>query len=95
MELYLSTLRKEAFRNSFLYMGGGGGGGGGKLWNDLLEFVRNLSDIESIKRNYKMHKRVISSWWMLPWLTDPVWVIRSAHWCGLYILFGTYYWIMF
>ena len=88
MELYLPTLRKEAFRNSFMYMGG-------KLRNDLPEFVQNSSDIESFKRNYKMHKRIISSWWMMPWLMDPVWVIRSAHWCGIFcVLLGTYYWIM-
>ena len=33
MDLYLPTLRKEAYRNSFMYMGG-------KLWNDLPEFVQ-------------------------------------------------------
>ena len=71
MELYLPTLRKEAFRNSFMYMGG-------KLWNDLPEFVQNSSDIESFKRNYKMHKQIIRSRWMIPWLMDPVWVIRSV-----------------
>ena len=54
MELYLPTLRKEAFRNSFMYMGG-------RLWNDLPEFVQNSSDIEPFKRYYKMHKRIISS----------------------------------
>ena len=40
MELYLPTLRKEAYRNSFMYMGG-------KLWNDLPEFVQNSANIES------------------------------------------------
>ena len=78
MEFYLPMLRQEAFRNSFMYMGD-------KLWNYLPEFVQNSSDIESIKRNYKMNKRIISSWWMMPRLMDPVWVIRSAHWCGFFL----------
>ena len=54
MELYLPTLRKEAYRNSFMYMGG-------KLWNDLPEFVQNSANIESFKRNYKMSKLLINS----------------------------------
>ena len=55
MELYLPTLRKEAYRNSFMYMGG-------KLWNDLPEFVQNSANIESFKRNYKMSKLLMNSW---------------------------------
>ena len=55
MELYLPTLRKEANRNSFMYMGG-------KLWNDLPEFVQNSTNIESFKHNYKMSKLLINSW---------------------------------
>ena len=39
MEVYLPTLRKESYRNSFMYMGG-------KLWNDLPEFVQNSANIE-------------------------------------------------
>ena len=31
MELYLPTLRKESYRNSFMHMGG-------KLWYDLPDF---------------------------------------------------------
>ena len=54
MELYLPTLRKESYRNSFMYMGG-------KLWNDLSEFVQNSANIESFKRNYKMSKLLINS----------------------------------
>ena len=77
MELYLPTLRKGAFRNNFVYMGG-------KLWNNLPEFVKSSSDFESFKRNYKMHKRIISAWWMMPWLMDPVLVICSAHWCWFF-----------
>ena len=69
MELHLPKLRKDVSQNSFMYMRG-------KLWNDFPEFGQNSTDIESFKRNCKMHKRVISSWWMMPWLIDPVWVIR-------------------
>ena len=32
MDLYIPTLDKEAYRNSFTYMGG-------QLWNELPEFV--------------------------------------------------------
>ena len=55
MELYLPTLRKESYRNSFMYMGG-------KLWNDLPECVQNSANIEPFKRNYKMSKLLINSW---------------------------------
>ena len=40
-DLYLPTLRKEAYRNSFMYMGG-------KLWNDLPEFAQNFTNIDHI-----------------------------------------------
>ena len=55
MDLYLPTLRKEVYRNSFMYMVG-------KLWNDLPEFVQNSTNIESFKHNYRMYKRITSSW---------------------------------
>ena len=55
MDLYLPTLHKDAYRNSFMYMGG-------KLWNELPEFVQNSRNIESFKRNYRMYKVVINSW---------------------------------
>ena len=55
MDLNLPTLRKEAYRNSLMYMGG-------KLWNDLPEFVQNSTNIESFKHNYRMYKRITSSW---------------------------------
>ena len=45
-DLYLPTLRKEAYRNSFMYMGG-------KLWNDL--FVQISTNIDSFKHNYRMY----------------------------------------
>ena len=55
MDLYLPTLHKESYRNSFMYMGG-------KPWNELPEFVQNSRNIESFKRNYRMYKPVINSW---------------------------------
>ena len=54
MDLYLPTLHKAAYRNSFVYMGG-------KLWNELPESVQNSTNIESFKRDYKMYKLVINS----------------------------------
>ena len=54
MDLYLFALHKEAYRNSFMYMGG-------KLWNELPEFVQNSRKIESLKRNYGVYKLVINS----------------------------------
>ena len=53
MDSHLPTLRKEAYRNSFMYMGG-------KLWNDLPEFVQNSTNIESFKHNYRVYKRITS-----------------------------------
>ena len=44
MDLYLRTPHKEAYRNTFMYMGG-------KLWNELPEFVKNSRNIESFERN--------------------------------------------
>ena len=55
MDLYFPTLRKDAYRNNFMYMGG-------KLWNDLPEFVQKSTNIESFKHNYIMHKSITSSW---------------------------------
>ena len=55
MELYLPTLHKDMYRNSFMYMGV-------KLWNDLPEYVQHSTSIESFKQNYKMYKLIISSW---------------------------------
>ena len=89
MELYLPTLRKEAYRNSFMYMGG-------KLWTDLPEFVQNSASIEPFKRNYKMHKLLINSWLIqhvcdflrfvrfcvMKWLFLTFWVVRSVPWRG-------------
>ena len=90
MELYLPTLRKEAYRNSFMYMGG-------KLWNDLPEFVQNSANIESFKRNYKMSKLLMNSWLIqqflrlflrfvrfcvMIWLFLTFWAVRSIPWCG-------------
>ena len=90
MELYLPTLRKEAYRNSFMYMGG-------KLWNDLPEFVQNSANIESFKRNYKMSKLLMNSWLIqqflrlflrfvrfcvMKWLFLTFWAVRSIPWCG-------------
>ena len=55
MDLYLATLHKEAYGNSFVHMEG-------KLRNELPEFVQNSTNNESFKRNYKMYKLVIISW---------------------------------
>ena len=54
MDLYLPTIHKEAYWNSFMYMGG-------KLWNELPESVQNSRNIESFKSNYRMYKLVINS----------------------------------
>ena len=53
MDLYLPKLHKEAYRNSFMYMGG-------KLWNERPEFVQFSRNIESFKRNYRMYKLWLS-----------------------------------
>ena len=45
MNVYLPTVHKEIYKNIFLCLGG-------KLWNDLPDFVKNSSNIETFKRNY-------------------------------------------
>ena len=101
MELYLPTLRKEAYRNSFMYMGG-------KLWNDLPEFVQNSANIESFKHNYKMSKLLIKSWliqqfcacccdlsgYVMKWLVLTFWAVRSVPWCGWIFVSHTAYTIL-
>ena len=49
MNVYLPAVHKEIYRNSFLYSGG-------KLWNELPDFVKNSTNIETFKRNYIIYK---------------------------------------
>ena len=49
MNVYLPTVHKEMYKNSFLYLGG-------KLWNDLPDFVKNSRNIDTFKRNYRIYK---------------------------------------
>ena len=49
MNVYLPAVHKEIYRNSFLYSGG-------KLWNELPDFVKNTTNIETFKRNYRIFK---------------------------------------
>ena len=49
MNVYLPAVHKEIYRNSFLYSGG-------KLWNELSDFVKNSTNIETFKRNYRIYK---------------------------------------
>ena len=49
MNVYLPTVHKEMYKNSFLYLGG-------KLWNDLPDFVKNSTNIDTFKRNYRIYK---------------------------------------
>ena len=79
LELYLPMLREEAFRNSFMCRG--------ETMEWFPEFVQNVTDIESLKRIYKRHIRIITSWWMTPWIIYSVWVIRSVHWYGFVLYF--------
>ena len=51
MNVYLPAVHKEIYRNSFLYSGG-------KLWNELPNFVKNSTNIEAFKRNYRIYKRL-------------------------------------
>ena len=49
MNVYLPAVHKEIYRNVFLYSGG-------KLWNELPDFVKNYTNIEAYKRNYRIYK---------------------------------------
>ena len=42
MNAYLPTVHKKIYRNNFLCVGG-------KLWNDLLDFVRNPTIADTFK----------------------------------------------
>ena len=49
MNVYLPIDHKEIYINSFLYSGG-------KLWNELPDFVKNSTNIETFKRHYRFYK---------------------------------------
>ena len=49
MNVYLPTVHKEIYKNSFLYLGC-------KPWNDLPDFVKNSTNIETFKRNYRIYE---------------------------------------
>ena len=55
MDLYLPTLRKEVYRYSFMYMVANYG-------VICLSSYKILPNIESFKHNYRMYKRITSSW---------------------------------
>ena len=42
--LHTPMLRKEAYRNNFMYVGG-------KLWNNFPKFVQNSTNADSFKRD--------------------------------------------
>ena len=50
MNVYLPAVHKEIYRNSFFLYSGG------KLWNKLPDFVKNSTNIETFKRNYRIYK---------------------------------------
>ena len=49
INVYLLAVHKEIYRNSFLYSGG-------KLWNELSDLLKNSTNIETFKRNYRIYK---------------------------------------
>ena len=49
MNVYLPAVHKEIYRNRFLYSGG-------KLCNELPDFVKNSTNIEKFKRNFRIYK---------------------------------------
>ena len=49
MNVYLSSAHKEIYSNSSLYSGG-------KLWNELPDLVKNSTNIETFKLNYRIYK---------------------------------------
>ena len=49
MNVYLPAVHKEIYSNRFLYPGG-------KLWNELPDFVKNSTNIETFKPNYRIYK---------------------------------------
>ena len=51
MNVYLPTVHKEIYRISFWYSGG-------KLWNELSDFVKDSTNIETFKRNYRVIEKL-------------------------------------
>ena len=47
MNVYLPTLKKDMYKNSFMYKGG-------QVWNSLPDLVKDSPDIDTFKYNYKL-----------------------------------------
>ena len=89
IRMYIPTLRREAYRNSFMYMGD-------KMWNELPESTNN----ESFIYKYKMYKRIINSCHnrhtyflfaicQFPHYFVNLWKFNSVHGYGFLYLLGT------
>ena len=52
LNVYLTIVHKNIYRNSFFLYSGG------KLWNALPDFVKNPTNIETFKRNYRICKSI-------------------------------------
>ena len=55
MNVYLPTLKKDTYKNSFLHKGG-------QVWNRLPDVVKDSTNLETFKYYYKLQKSVTDAW---------------------------------
>ena len=61
MNVYLPTLKKDIYKNSFLYKGG-------QLWNRLPDVVKDSPNLETFKYYYKLQKSVTDAWMLYSYI---------------------------
>ena len=61
MNVYLPTLKKDIYKNSFLYKGG-------QVWNRLLDVVKDSPNLETFKYYYKLQKSVTDAWMLYSYI---------------------------
>ena len=55
MNVYLPTLKKDIYKNSFLYKGG-------QVWNRIPDVFKDSPNSETFKYHYKSQKSVTDAW---------------------------------
>ena len=71
MELYLPTLRNEVVLCVCVLC--------------VCLIFRSLYKMPMILNRLNVITKCTNGLWMMPWLIDPVGVIRSEHWCGFFV----------
>ena len=61
MNVYLPSLKKDIYKNSFLYKGG-------QLWNRLPDVVKDSPNLETFKYHYELQKSVTDAWMLYSYI---------------------------